>query len=256
MNRPRNLLHRGTALLVGALALASLSLGCGAHRAHRSGQKLSERGDWDMAVARFTKALNASPRNIKYKISLENAKIQASRMHTDKARKHLQTGSLEKAMEEYGIAAGYDPSNKAATDDMAVLKARIDQLAADKRQARELSERRPADATLPVPLLSPRSPVLIRLSTTASVEKVYQTLGTLAGVNVVFDPDMQGKDRTITANLTGVTFQEALNQIGLVNKKAYRVLDQNTILIFDDSNVQTRQRWDDQVMRTFYLENV
>jgi general secretion pathway protein D len=256
LNRPRNLLHRGTALLVGALALASLSLGCGAHRAHRSGQKLSERGDWDMAVARFTKALNASPRNIKYKISLENAKIQASRMHTDKARKHLQTGSLEKAMEEYGIAAGYDPSNKAATDDMAVLKARIDQLAADKRQARELSERRPADATLPVPLLSPRSPVLIRLSTTASVEKVYQTLGTLAGVNVVFDPDMQGKDRTITANLTGVTFQEALNQIGLVNKKAYRVLDQNTILIFDDSNVQTRQRWDDQVMRTFYLENV
>jgi|CXWL01.1.fsa_nt_gi type II secretory pathway component GspD/PulD (secretin) len=209
-----------------------------------------------MAVARFTKALNASPRNIKYKIALENAKIQASRMHTDKARKHLQTGSLEKAMEEYGIAAGYDPSNKAATDDMAVLKARLEQMAADKRQARELSARRPADATLPVPLLSPRSPVLIRLSTTASVEKVFQTLGTLAGVNVVFDPDMQGKDRTITANLTGVTFQEALNQIGLVNKKAYRVLDQNTILIFDDSNVQTRQRWDDQVMRTFYLENV
>lgn len=209
-----------------------------------------------MAVARFTKALNASPRNIKYKIALENAKIQASRMHTDKARKHLQTGNLEKAMEEYGIAAGYDPSNKAATDDMAVVKARIEQLAAEKRQARELSARRPADATLPVPLLSPRSPVLIRLSTTASVEKVYQTLGTLAGVNVVFDPDMQGKDRTITANLTGVTFQEALNQIGLVHKKAYRVLDQNTILIFDDSNVQTRQRWDDQVMRTFYLENV
>lgn len=209
-----------------------------------------------MAVARFTKALNASPRNIKYKIALENAKIQASRMHTDKARKHVQTGSLEKAMEEYGIAAGYDPSNKAATDDMAVLKARIEQIAAEKRQVRELSARRPADATLPVPLLSPRSPVLIRLSTTASVEKVYQTLGTLAGVNVVFDPDMQGKDRTITANLTGVTFQEALNQIGLVHKKAYRVLDQNTILIFDDSNVQTRQRWDDQVMRTFYLENV
>lgn len=256
LNPPRNPARRGTALFVAVLVLASLSLGCGASRAHRSGQKHSERGDWDLAVARFTRALAASPKNIKYKISLENAKIQASRMHTDKARKHLQTGNLEKAMEEYGIAAGYDPSNKAATDDMAVLKARIEKLAADKRLARELSARRPADATLPVPLLSPRSPVLIRLSTTASVEKVYQTLGTLAGVNVVFDPDMQNRDRTITANLSGVTFQEALNQIGLVHKKAYRVLDQNTILIFDDSNVQTRQRWDDQVMRTFYLENV
>ena len=47
-----------------------------------------------------------------------------------------------------------------------------------------------------------------------------------------------------------------MDQVGLINKKAYRVLDQNTILIFDDTNAQTRQRWDDQVMRTFYLENV
>jgi type II secretory pathway component GspD/PulD (secretin) len=224
--------------------------------AYRGGQHLSERGDWDLAVARFTKALNASPKSIKYKIALENAKIQASRLHTEKARRNLQAGSLDKAMEEYGIAAGYDPSNKAAIDDMAVLKARIEKLAADKREAKDLAARRPADATLPVPLLSPRSPVPIRLNMTAPLDKVYQTLGALAGVNVVFDPDLPNKERVMTANLSGVTFQEALDQIGLVNKKAYRVLDQNTILIFDDANAQTRQRWDDQVMRTFYLENV
>ncbi len=224
--------------------------------AYRGGQKHSQRGDWDLAVARFTKALSAAPKNIKYKIALENARIQASRVHTGKARRQLQSGNLEKAMEEYGIAAGYDPSNKAARDDMALLKVRMEKLLADKRQARELSQRRPSDVTLPVPLLSPRSPVPIKLSMTASLEKVYQTLGALAGVNVVFDPDMQNKDRTITSNLTGVTFQEALDQIGLINKKAYRVLDRNTILIIDDTNVQTRQRWDDQVMRTFYLENI
>ena len=242
--------------MAAALALATFASGCGGSLAYRGGQHQSERGDWDLAVARFTKALNAAPKNIKYKIALENAKIQASRAHTEKARKHLQTGSLESAMEEYGIAAGYDPSNKAATDDMAVLKARIEKLAADRRQAKELSNRRPSDVTLPVPLLSPRSPVPIRLSMTASIEKVYQTLGTMAGVNVVFDPDLPNKDRIITSNLTGVTFQEALDQIGLINKKAYRVLDRNTILIVDDTNAQTRQRWDDQVMRTFYLENI
>ena len=239
-----------------AAALAAFSFACAASSAYRGGQKFSEKGDWDMAVARFTKALNQSPRNLKYKIALENAKIQASRQHTDKARKHLQTGNLEKAKEEYGIAVGYDESNRAAADDMKVLQARIDKLAADKRQAKDLAARRPADATLPVPLLSPRSPVPIKLSMTERLDKIYQTLGTLAGVNVVFDPDLQGKDKVISANLTGVSFQEALDQIGLVNKKAYRVLDRNTILIFDDTNAQTRQRWDDQVMRTFYLENV
>ncbi|MBK5255512.1 MAG: hypothetical protein JJE39_05720 [Vicinamibacteria bacterium] len=255
MNCKRNL-GRGASTLVVALTLAAFSAGCVGARAYRGGQSVSERGDWDLAVARFTKALNAAPRNIKYKIALENAKIQASRAHTDRARKHLQIGNLEKAMEEYEIAAGYDPSNKAASDDRAVLKARLDQMAADRREAKELSARRPADVTLPVPLLSPRSPVPIKLSMTASLEKVYLTLGTLAGVNVVFEPDMRDKDKTITSNLSGVTFQEALDQIGLINRKAYRVLDRNTILIFDDTNAQTRQRWDDQVMRTFYLENI
>ncbi len=238
------------------MALALLSFGCAASNAYRGGQRFSEKGDWDMAVARFTKALSESPQNLKYKIALENAKIQASRAHTDKARKQLQAGNLEKAKEEYGIAVAFDPSNRAAADDMAVVQAQMDRIAAEKRQAKDMAARRPADATLPVPLLSPRSPVPIKLNMTERLEKVYQTLGTLAGVNVVFDPDLQGKDKVISANLSGVTFQEALDQIGLVNKKAYRVLDRNTILIFDDTNAQTRQRWDDQVMRTFYLENL
>jgi general secretion pathway protein D len=238
------------------ILLAALLSGCGGSMAFRGGQKHSERGDWDLAVARFTKALQSSPKNIRYKIALENAKIQASRMHAERARKQLQTGNLEKAMEEYGIAAGYDPSNKAAADDMAVLKARIAQIAADKRSAHELSNRRPTDSTLPVPVLSPRSPVPLSLKMTSPLDQVYKTMGALAGVNVVFDPDMQNQTRVITVNISGVTFQEALDQVGLINKKAYRVLDQNTILIIDDTNPQQRQRWDEQVMRTFYLENI
>jgi general secretion pathway protein D len=243
-------------MALAAAALAGLSFACAAGNAYRGGQSFAERGDWDLAVARFTKALREDPKNLKYKIALENAKTQASQAHTEKARKHLQAGNLEKAKEEFGIAVAYDPANRAAADDMKNLQKQIDQLAADKRMARDLAARRPADATLPVPLLSPRSPVPIKVNMTERLDKVYQTLGNLAGVNVVFDPDMQGKDKVITANLTGVTFQEALDQIGLVNKKAYRVLDRNTLLIFDDTNAQTRQRWDDQVMRTFYLENV
>ena len=239
-----------------AVVIAAFSFACAAGNAYRGGQRFSEKGDWDMAVARFTKALTESPKNLKYKIALENAKIQASRFHTDKARRHLQTGNFEKAKEEYGIAVSFDQSNRAAADDMAVLQAQLDRIAEEKRRAKDMAARRPADATLPVPLLSPRSPVPIKLNMTERLDKVYQTLGLLAGVNVVFDPDLQGKDKVISSNLTGVTFQEALDQIGLINKKAYRVLDRNTILIFDDTNLQTRQRWDDQVMRTFYLENV
>jgi hypothetical protein len=42
-----------------ALAVAALLLtsGCAAHWAYRQGQSASEVGDWDLAVARFTRAL-------------------------------------------------------------------------------------------------------------------------------------------------------------------------------------------------------
>lgn len=253
---PSSAPRRRKASLAVLCLLAAIAAACGGSAAYRGGQKNSERGDWDVAVARFTKALAASPKNIKYKIALENARIQASRLHADKARKHMQSGSLDKAIEEFGIAVGYDPSNRAAADDMALIRAQMAKIEADKRMAKELSNRRPTDVSLPLPLLSPRSPVSIKLSMTAALDKVYQTLGTLAGVNVVFDPDMQSPNKTITANISGVTFQEALDQIGLINKKSYRILDRNTILIIDDTNVQQRQRWDDQVMRTFYLENI
>jgi general secretion pathway protein D len=201
--------RRGALSLIAVVVLGLVTSACGASGAYRKGQKDSDRGDWDLAVARFTRALAASPQNIRYKIALENAKIQASRVHAEKGRKLVQVGNLEKAMEEYGIAAGYDPSNRAA---------------------RELAGRRPADVPLPVPLLSPRSPASIRLNMTGPLDKVYQTLGNLAGVNVVFDPDLQNPTKTITANISGVTFQEALDQIGLLNKKAYRILDRNTLL--------------------------
>jgi general secretion pathway protein D len=257
VHRPLQRIHpRRLFLPAAVLILAVVSAGCSAAFAYRGGEKHAERGEWDLAVARYTKALVASPKNIKYKIALENAKIQASRAHTDQARKQLQVGNLEKAMEEYGIAAGFDSSNKAALDDMAVLKARIDKLADDKRLAREISNRRPEDVTLPVPLLSPRSPAPIRLNMTERLEKIYQALGAIVGVNVVFDPADPNISKTVTVNLSGVSFQEALDQIGLINRKAYRVLDRNTILIIDDTNPQQRQRWDDQVMRTFYLENI
>ena len=50
--------YRRASLLVLAAALAALSLACAGTRAYRGGQHFSDKGDWDMAVARFTKALN------------------------------------------------------------------------------------------------------------------------------------------------------------------------------------------------------
>ncbi len=41
-------------------------------------------------------------------------------------------------------------------------------------------------------------------------------------------------------NLTGVTFEEALDQITFVNRLFYKVLDQNTLIIVPESPTKRR----------------
>ena len=50
-------------------------------------------------------------------------------------------------------------------------------------------------ARLPVPVLSPRSPVPItlQLPATRASQKIFETLGKLAGVNVLFDEGFRDK---------------------------------------------------------------
>src|SRR5687768_14171033 len=110
--------------LVLALAAATGS-GCAGRLAYHQAQDEAKRGNWDLAVARLTRALEKDPGNIGYKIALENARIQASRMHFDIARKHLQAADLEKAADELDIASKYDPANKSASDELALVRARI-----------------------------------------------------------------------------------------------------------------------------------
>jgi DNA polymerase III epsilon subunit family exonuclease len=55
-------------------------------------------------------------------------------------------------------------------------------------------------------------------------------------------------------NLTGVTFQEALDRLTFVNRLFYKVVDQNTIIIVPESR-QKRVAYDDLILRTFYVQN-
>src|SRR5262245_30413249 len=98
-------LHGRRVPTAGLALLLLLELGCAAQSAFRKGNSEAKKGNWDVAVARYTKALQESPENISYKIAVENARIQASRQHLDTARKHLNAQELDQAAEELQIAA-------------------------------------------------------------------------------------------------------------------------------------------------------
>src|SRR5215475_10358926 len=110
----------------GAVALLSLGLFASAcASAYRAGQREAEHGNWDLAVAKFTQALQKDPENIRYKLSLENARIQASRFHYEEAKKHLAANDLDAAANSLEIASKYDPANRSASDDLLLVKDKI-----------------------------------------------------------------------------------------------------------------------------------
>ena len=244
---------RGAAVLLIVAGLASS--GCAAKWAYRQGQSEAKKGNWDLAVARLTKALQRDARNIGYKIALENARIQASRYHQDQARKALAADNLDKAAEELKIASDYDPSNKAAADELAGVKDRLLKRDAEKRRLSDFeSMRARVQASRPgVPVLSPRSTAPIRLHfPDTSLQKVLETLGKLAGVNVLFDFDY--RDKRVDVDLSGLSFQEALDRLTFTNRLFYKVLDQNTIIIVPESPAK-RRVYDEVLLQTFYLQN-
>ena len=242
-----------------ALALVALALGsgCAAHWAYRQGETASANGDWDLAVARYTKAIEKDNDNIGYKIALENARIQASRFHYDKAREHIAATDFEKAVEELEIASKYDPANRSAADDLKLLRDRIRKRQAEQEERAAFEQtkaRAQAAARVPLPVLSPRSPVPITMKfESGSLQKILESLGRIAGVNVLFDEGFRDKANT-SVNLSGISFQEALDRITFVNRLFYKVLDQNTIIIVPESR-QKRTSYDELLLRTFYVQN-
>jgi general secretion pathway protein D len=240
---------RGAALVVLALVVSACA------SAYRAGQQEAEHGNWDLAVAKFTQALQKDPENIKYKLSLENARIQASRFHYEEAKKHMAANDLDAAADSLDIASKYDPANRSASDDLLLVRDKIRKRDEEKQRLADFEgmKARAQAQRVPVPVLSPRSPVPITLKfQDSSLEKIFDSLAKIAGVNILFDEGF--RDKKVSVNLTGVTFQEALDQITFVNRLFYKVLDQNTLIIVPESPTK-RRAYDETVLRTFYLQN-
>jgi general secretion pathway protein D len=237
------------------VALAVGLAGCAASNAFRRGEGEAKKGNWDLAVARFELAASKDPDNIRYHMALEEARIQASRVHAKEAKKHVAAEELDKAAEELEIASRYDPSNKSLADDLKEVKDKIAERDDEQKRRSGLSamKERAQAARIPTPVLSPRSPVPITLKfADQPLQKILDSLGKLAGVNVVYDQDF--RDHHTSFDVSNVTFEEALNQLAMVNRFFYKVIDENTIIVVPESPAKHRS-YDDVVVKTFYLEN-
>jgi len=237
------------------VVLVSLfAAGCATSAALRKGDAAMKTGDYDQAVAFYRTAVQASPDNPNNKIALERAMLVASRVHLDRAKDYEDHDQLEAARSEYKLASEYDPSNGFATLKIANLDQRIrDRIEAARPHP--LEELR-ARTTSAVPLLNPASRVpLILHFNGARVQDVLQTIASSAGINVSYDRDAQNfLDRPMTIDINGLTLEQALNLVMAMNSLAYKVVNETSIFVFQDSAPKHTQ-FDDQIIKTFYVAN-
>jgi len=249
-------LDRRTIALVVVLGLGLLGLsGCAAKSAFKKGQSEARRGNWDAAVVHYTRATQEAPENIEYRMALQNALSEVSATHLKKGRQHLAAEELEQAIGEFEKAAALDPSNQYAQDLLKSTRNKLRQRDQLKGETAEFEQRRRRAQQLlaPEPQLEPssESPINIKFADT-SLQKIFEALSQLSGVNILFDEGF--RDKRVSIDLVDVSFREALDKLMLVNRLFYKVVDPATLIIIPD-NTQKRRQYDELLLRTFYITN-
>jgi len=210
--------------------------------------------DYDAAVDYYLKATKSDPHNVNYKIGLDQSRFEAGAAHVQKGLKLRDKGDLQGAVSEFQRAQIMDPSSTAADQE---LKRTLGMIA-EKAQASEVPDQplmengQPGLASAP-PELKPLSRAPINLRMSNDIKVVFDTIGKLAGLTVIYDPDLQA--RRISVDLSNVTLEQALDIVSLQSKGFWKPVTENIIMIVPD-NTQKRRDYEEQVVRTFYLSNV
>ncbi len=237
-----------TALGCAALLLAGCPKGNPEFKAGKQAEALQ---DWDTALVHYERALRAEPTNTEYKLKATRIRFEAGQFHVRQGHKARDRGELQLALSEFQKAMAIDPSSAIAQQE---TRKTLEMIAA-KQAGSEGATAPPLEeiklATKP-PELAPLSRAPINLKMTNDSRVIFETLGKLAGLTVIFDPDFQA--RRITTELTNVTLEQALDIVALQSKSFWKPVTSNVIFVIPEQP-QKHRDYDETVVRTFYLSN-
>ena len=233
----------------------------------KAGEKAEQQHDFDGALRDYEEALETDPREPAYMIAEERAKQKSSDIHLEEGRRLLHDQKLNEALVQFQKALLTNPSSMIAlqlisqTNQMLKDKERLPEgtiILTPAEKARQEVEHRIGLLEGP-PSLRPINNQISSLKMNNQPARVlYESVGKLAGINVLFDP--QGIDtagsttRNFNLDLTNVTLEEALNYVGLVTHTFWKPISRNAIFVTQESEPK-RAEYQDEVVRVFYVQN-
>jgi general secretion pathway protein D len=226
-----------------------------AKKLYQQGKAAEARQDYISAYNYYYKAYQLKPTELQYRSSYEYVRFLAAAAYVHQGEMLMNAGKVQEALTDFEQALAIDPSSFIAQQMSNKCRLLLKQNTGPTSPAatpESSLQKRMEEATGPVEL-APISQTPITLKLTEDAKTVYETIGRLAGVNVLFDPDWNSK--RIKVDLNSVTLQEALEITALESKTFWRPVTPNTIFVAADTPAK-RKELEQSVIRTFYLSNL
>jgi general secretion pathway protein D len=223
---------------------------------YKAGKNAEIRENYISAYENYRKAWLAKPEDLKYKEAYERLRFQAAFQYVEMGQKLLRQDQLNDALTDFLRAVAIDPTNEAAQQAVDQTRARIRNEApkppAGSNVTSQQQQKKLRDLGGPLHL-KPLSDTPITIHAVEDSKVIYQTIGKLAGINVLFDPDYTSK--RIPIDLDRVTLYDALRSVAFVSQTFWRPITSDTIFVAADTR-QKRAELEQQAVQTFYLSNV
>ncbi len=247
-----------TRILV-SIAVASVMMGVvgctTAKKTANKGDDAFTHKNWDAAVYHYLQALAEDPENVEYMMQLTFARQRAAQKHFQNGLALRKLGRLLPARNELQMAVQLDPTHQYAEQVLEDVQEEIVILSTPDgaRKLEELKEQA-RQAKVQPPVLNPKStaPITLNFPKPKPVKEIYNAIGKAYGFNVLFDPKL--KDDRLAIELRDLTAERSLEMVMQGAGHFYKVLDEHSIIIADDTP-QNRREYEDLVIKTFFLSN-
>src|SRR5437588_402205 len=248
-------LIRPAAIILLVVAI-SLSAAASANSLFKKGKDAEARQNYEQAYEYYKQAYDLKPKDLAYRAAYERLRFYAGASHVKRGQLLRDSGKLDEALAEFQKAVEVDPSSPIAQQEIRRTQQMIDAAKAPGPKAAAPApsglQQRVQEAQGPVELAA-ISNIPITLKLTEDTKVIYETVGKLAGINVLFDPDYTS--RRVKIELNGVTLEQALQIIALESKTFWRPVTPNTIFVASDTPAK-RKDVEQSVIKTFSLANL
>jgi general secretion pathway protein D len=256
--------------VVAALCLALLA-GLPGQAGTRKGDKFLKqaqaaevRKDWDLALQLYKQAVDEDPRDSGYLIGMQRTRFQASQMHVERGRQSRADGKIQEAISEFQKAIVADPSSAIALQELKRTQDMLHSPAATaggevltpvEQIRREAS--RQVDSMMGPPELKPALRRIPSVKLNNQPPRVlYESIGKIAGITTVIDPDGLGavQTRNFNVELGESTVEQAFDYVALLTHTYWKPISATSIFVAQDT-ANKRRDYEDFVVKTFYITN-